>query len=332
MRLYAVPKKFKHSLILVPTIIKNTPNGPQTSEEDWLGNDASQLLNNIDNSLFNISSAQANTPSSIVDANHNIIKVEKLIVSEFDNGFLLQEEKNKTQLKKGDIIQIGEATFSVDIKKEIISEINEPTHRKNVKTENQLFDITAKTTTPSYFPEKLKTSTTSMDTLGFLYSSNKNDFTQHTENNSMLNAQNEHQEAFNLNQQTGIPLQRIPTLELQTDYNSLQSQGRSLNYEEIDQKPQTEGKILRDLGINSEQNSRILSSEYGQSGKTLDEKSPLDMLDEYLDDDSSKISVVSDHREDLNNHFNIVQYQPQKTQTEQSFKSSLKKWINLIIN
>ena len=278
-------KRMKYSLKLTPISgISSVIRHEKNHSDEWLDNDSSNILQNANDN------ANQTSPASITGTLSNspekrTINVEQLIITETEGGFNILESNAQTTLKDDDIINVGATCFQVSITGEAIVEYAGPQRRYDFDTlSSGQHDSWAQTieqsdpftTAPAITPGHSHTPTPSHDPLSFLYSGME----RHTYQ-APIDHHNQAPEI--LTNLSTMPVSRGLHIDTHSHYSPISTQG------EMPQPVEPEmsnppGNILNDLGINSAQNSTILSGRYGQSGKTLDEKSPMDMLDEYLEE------------------------------------------------
>lgn len=285
-------KRMKYSLSLRPFFgNSNVNNAAPNSADEWLNNDSSNILQSLDNA-FNPDNNQPNITNVMHKLSNSpekrIINVDQLVITETERGFNILESNAQTTLKDDDIISIGGVQFQVRILSEAIVEYEGPQRRYDFDTLNANQQDSWTQTPEQNDPflagpapmisGRTSTAAPAHDPLSFLYSGTEQ---QPSYQHALSHQHNQAPEV--LSPHSTIPLSQGLNIDTRNRYTPTRTHGELPQaYDTSYSEPA--GNILNDLGINGTQNSSILSGRYGQSGKTLDEKSPLDMLDEYLDE------------------------------------------------
>ncbi len=291
-------RRIKYSLRLKPINGAITKGLHTTDHDDEYPDSCDANMPQPFSSALNSSNDQPSMPDSISELSDSpeqrVIKVDELVIHETEHGFNILESNEHTTLKEGDIITVGKTYFQVHIMSEAIVEYQGPQRRYDFDTlnpsqhdswaqptEHNLHQanrndpfLTANSPTISGHSSA---PTTIHDPLSFLYSGIEQRAGHHP-----LDHHNQAPEV--LRTHSTVALSQGLSIDAHSHYTPACTHNKSSqpSYEPGLTAPA--GNILNDLGINSARNSTILSGRYGQSGKTLDEKSPMDMLDEYLDE------------------------------------------------
>ena len=304
-------QKESYSLVLKPIgLVQASSSDTPGGLDEWLNNDDSSILHELNSPVISEDKTampvMANIVNKLTDTpEQRVIQVESIIVNESENGFNIMEGGKETALQNGDVITLGDIGFKVEILCETVIEYAGPQRRYDFDSlSTSHADSWSNNTPPDPFSNSSPNGPVSHESRPVL-SSEQGYTTQKSGHDPLAFLYNgdSHQQSMPLPQEYNLHaydqapelLTSNSTISLNTGL-SVDTTGRhSLNNSRYESTPQNhyestntdqsnQGNILRDIGINSEQNSSMLSGRFGTSAKTLDQKSPMDMLDEYLDE------------------------------------------------
>lgn len=282
--------KIELTLSLIPLLSVNeqTLDSDSVELDDWLEKSDEGLINfdtkinnekefGIENkALIDVLSQLSSTP------NQQIYNTKTLAIKQFERGFVMLVGNRFVVLHSGDIIQLSGILLKVEIKQEylikpipneegviITPEIDDiwSGAQESAQHDNQFADPFSQ----QFDPLQRQSSACLNDPLGFLYHDPKS---KHNKNILPLS-----KDSSTLN---------ISTRTLYHPSSSVYPD-EIFNPQEVGLNGKGEfsdGNVLNDLGID-EAGSTIVKRNYNSGKSSYQEQSPMDMLDEYLDEPDS---------------------------------------------
>lgn len=291
--------------------------------DDWLENNDADLLSSVeakaktDTGNANI----ADVLSSIADDDDTrILHVNHIEIKQTNDHFMLATDNGPVALQNGDVIAVGETPLKVSIHKETIVAYEGPARKPetdyaspdandiwsaaNANTNNRFSDPFASNSPyPLHTPASTTQSNVTADPLGFLYGSSAQQPSQvnnllpgtsvlpgnisgfsHTLPYDQVPTTNMHIPSMPLPGNSGL---NVDTQQHYTPTHMSEPQDQRYRQGRAETPVGADGNILRDLGINEQHNATIVNRDYTQGSHPFTEQSPMDMLDEYLSDDSA---------------------------------------------